>query len=501
MGISSLPRAFTKLVRPVMAFLRSFGLRLLIFIDDILVMGESYQSTACDVQDVLTLLTWLGFVISTKEQVKLVPGQRQVWCGALICSLTMRFMLPQSKVGKLQRTCRQAISKTQRRVPLTLRAWASVLGVCRSTSFAVLPANLWSQPLRRFIAPFVRPGKHHPCWNQKLPFPPAEVLMGLQRFAGSELLQFNGRPVVPSPPQVLMDSDASGFGGGGVMTEPLQLEARWHWLPSEAAHHINWKELATVQMLLQSFDLEVPGIVFHQVFQNRSDNTVACSYVSKMGGRVPFLSFTAEALWYYLLARGSELRMQFLPGLQNVDADQASRWRVSAQEYQLRPDLFRGLHQRWGPFEVDAFASRANAQLPQFWSRYPEPSAQAVDALQQRWDKCLYLAPPFGLLSRVLQEVRSQRVNDCTLLAPLWPTQSWWATLLSMAVDFSVLGRAQEIYVHPTKRMPMSLRGPHARSFLVVAWRLCGVSWQPRDSVSRLSSELFAASREARAIL
>ena len=34
---------------------------------------------------------------------------------------------------------------------------------CRSTAFAVLPANLWSQPIRRFIAPFTRPGKNHPC--------------------------------------------------------------------------------------------------------------------------------------------------------------------------------------------------------------------------------------------------------------------------------------------------------------------------------------------------
>jgi hypothetical protein len=34
-GISSLPRAFTKLLRPVIAFLRSFGIRLVIFIDDI----------------------------------------------------------------------------------------------------------------------------------------------------------------------------------------------------------------------------------------------------------------------------------------------------------------------------------------------------------------------------------------------------------------------------------------------------------------------------------
>ena len=55
-----------------------------------------------------------------------------------------------------------------------------------------------------------------------------------------------------------------------------------------------------------------------QFFRNNTDNTVAMSYVNKMGGRVPYLSFVVEALWEYLLERGSQIRMDFLPGVQNV---------------------------------------------------------------------------------------------------------------------------------------------------------------------------------------
>ena len=49
-GVSSLPRAFTKLLRPVIAFLRSFGIRLVIFLDDILVASESSfpVNSACE---------------------------------------------------------------------------------------------------------------------------------------------------------------------------------------------------------------------------------------------------------------------------------------------------------------------------------------------------------------------------------------------------------------------------------------------------------------------
>ena len=62
------------------------------------------------------------------------------------------------KFKGLQKTCSQALKRVQAQQPLTLRKWASVLGTIRSTEVAVMPAMLWSQPLRRWITPFVRPG-------------------------------------------------------------------------------------------------------------------------------------------------------------------------------------------------------------------------------------------------------------------------------------------------------------------------------------------------------
>ena len=88
-----MPRSLTKILRPICGFLRSFGLRLVIFMDDLLVMNGSFAACAQDTQDVIIILTWLGFVISTKEQVQLVPNQVALWCGVEISSLTMTFAL------------------------------------------------------------------------------------------------------------------------------------------------------------------------------------------------------------------------------------------------------------------------------------------------------------------------------------------------------------------------------------------------------------------------
>ena len=42
-GLSSAPRVFTKLLKPVMALLRRQGIRTIIFLDDLLVMGQSKE--------------------------------------------------------------------------------------------------------------------------------------------------------------------------------------------------------------------------------------------------------------------------------------------------------------------------------------------------------------------------------------------------------------------------------------------------------------------------
>ena len=62
-------------------------------------------------------------------------------------------------------------------------------------------------------------------------------------------------------------------------------------------------------MGLQTLELEVPGIVLNSMIHGRCDNTVTASYVNRKGGRVPELCFVAEALWEWLISRGSEIKL------------------------------------------------------------------------------------------------------------------------------------------------------------------------------------------------
>lgn len=66
-GLSPAPRLFTKLLKPVIGALRRKGIRLVIYLDDIIFMNESREGVIADVSTAIDLLTSLGFLINWKN--------------------------------------------------------------------------------------------------------------------------------------------------------------------------------------------------------------------------------------------------------------------------------------------------------------------------------------------------------------------------------------------------------------------------------------------------
>jgi hypothetical protein len=96
--------------------------------------------------------------------------------------------------------------------------------------------------------------------------------------------------------------------------------------------------------------------------------------------------------------------------------------------------------------EIDLFASRLNAKLPKYVTRYPEQNAFAVDAFTISWNKCLYyMFPPFSLMSRILQKIEEDK-TETVIIAPLWTTQAWWPILTELINGpCYILPKSQEI--------------------------------------------------------
>ena len=102
------PLVFTKLMKPVIAWLRGQGVRMIIFLDDILVLAPTIDTLNQHARMTINLLETLGFLINYKKST-LVPTQRILFLGMLIDSSTMEFVLPTDKSENIQRECRNLL--------------------------------------------------------------------------------------------------------------------------------------------------------------------------------------------------------------------------------------------------------------------------------------------------------------------------------------------------------------------------------------------------------
>ena len=98
-GLSSAPRAFTKLFKPIASLLCSMGVQVVIYLDDILLLDQDPGELKIFNQ-VLELFQNLGFSIK-KEKCSSVPTQSIIFLGGLLNSTTMTISLPSEKVATI----------------------------------------------------------------------------------------------------------------------------------------------------------------------------------------------------------------------------------------------------------------------------------------------------------------------------------------------------------------------------------------------------------------
>ena len=217
--------------------------------------------------------------------------------------------------------------------------------------------------------------------------------------------------------------DASTKGWGAHMGDSQILGT---WTRTDCMLHINCLELKAVVSVLQHW---APVLQGHRVMI-ATDNSTVVSYINKQGGtHSPTLLRLTVELLLWLEAQNIIVRARHIPGCLNVIADHLSRPnRPILTEWSPHPEIVKRIFRLWGTPEVDMFATVLNSHLSRFMSSIPEPRALAVDALSQDWQgRSMYIFPPFSLLNKVIQNLRSTQVAEVILVAPWWPKQSWFS--------------------------------------------------------------------------
>ena len=461
-GYGLAPRVFTKIFKPVMAFFRFLGFRVTIFIDDILLVASSYEECLEHLSIIRRTLEALGFTVNVGKS-QLIPVTEIHYLGFIINSLSMNLQLPPEKLQKIILACSQLLAQDGP----SLRVVARVTGLIVSSLPAVNFLQLHYRSLELCKTQVLSSSSDY------------DSLLSLTSQARSDLhwvvdniSRFNGKSFKEPKIDVYIESDAS-LTGWGALCDGQSTNGRWS--PGELDYHINYLELLAGFHALQCFVSCRRSIHVRLAL----DNSTAVAYVNNMGGtKSPSLDSLSKSLWEWCIARDILVSAQHIPGKANVRADALSREISSNLEWSLDSKVFCGIVSQTFVPEVDLFASRLNAKTDRFISWHPEPGAMAVDAFSLHWAnmKC-YAFPPFSLLPRVLSKIRNDEAL-VLLIAPVWPTQSWYPLLLQLLINQPIrLPRLDNLLT-----LPHSLEQHPLRNKLdLAAWTLSGKLSQTRD--------------------
>jgi hypothetical protein len=395
------------------------AVKVLPYLDDFLFLFKDKEAAQAGSTWLQNLLFWLGFTPHDKK-CEWKPSTRIEHLGLIVDLERGVFEVPAKKLARLANMAtglRITAAKNCRLV--RKQELASFCGFAQSLRLAVSCAGLFLRSLYdacsavkgwRGTVRLHRQAMADLQWWSRIPVRHCEAPIQLK--AGT--------------PELYVDASMQGW--GAVMSGE---EARGYFTPEERSMMIAQLELRAVRYALLSFKEELRD----RCVLLREDNTVTESVIRNACSKSPVMMAEFRLLW----AVADELHISFkVVRVASADnaADAPSR-HIDGDDYKLCAEQFEAVNARFGPFDVDLFASSTNAQCGKFFSATRCPGTAGVNALLQCWSgmKC-YGNPPFGaeMMLQVVQKVRMEQV-DVVLVVPDWPGQAWFQELMFLPVE------------------------------------------------------------------
>ena len=272
-GLTTAPQVFTRLMAPISAILHCYGIRMLRYLDDWLILAES-RATCIQARDrLLHLCEELGLQVNHGKS-SLVPSQNMTYLGMQILSVRFIAKPTETRVVNLLNIIEEFLSSPS--PPAAL--WRRVLGHLSSLTLLVMGGMLRMRSLQLRL---------RSKWNfrddyLRIPWDPLcqEDLLwwswAIQQREGVDL----SLPV----PDLSFYSDASDVGWGAIIGEQ---QVSGVWTPSQKQLSINFREMMAVQNGLLRFSQSLRGktiAVLRQCHDSRLSQAIGRHKVS---GPVP----------------------------------------------------------------------------------------------------------------------------------------------------------------------------------------------------------------------
>lgn len=442
-GLNIAPYIFTKVIRPVLTYLRKQNIICTAYLDDFLVIGKTRKECQKHIYIVKNILTNLGFTLNL-EKSELVPKQNIIFLGFQINSYEMSFSLPKKRkdsiVGKLQ------ILKNKQRC--CIRDFARLIGTlvaaCPAVKYGWFHIKLFEHEKFKALS------SNHNNYSKKFVIPnylQSEFNWWIQHIPNSK------QTIIKKPFLLEIFSDASKTGwGGNCGTE----KTNGFWEENEKKYHINYLELLAAYNALRSFAKEIKnGNILLRI-----DNTTAIACINKMGSvQYDTLNKISQKIWRWCEKRKNFVFASYISSSKNTVADSESRAKASRNEYQLSNISFQEIIKVFGRPNIDLFATYLNKKCTKFISWKPDPESFCVDAFTVPWNKeYFYAFPPFCLVSKVLEKIIQEKAVGIVIV-PDWPSQSWFPLFIKLLLEKPLkFSYKEDIILSPFRELDPLLR-------------------------------------------
>jgi hypothetical protein len=492
MGMNVSPRIYQKTMKVVVEQLRTQGIRCCVYMDDLLIIASSKEESNRMTQLAAQLITQAGFLIN-QEKSETIPTQTIRFLGVEIDTRTMIVRIPDDKLTKARNKLNKILLDLDEGRPVTVRTWASLIGTIGSLRDAIAETRMYLVHIQRDKQEFLdQLGWEAPMTISAQAW--EELMFWKQHLTD---LATKGRRFQFIPHDITLATDASELGYGAMIesgaplsAEDQDLEFQGQWSDKEADRHNNWRELRAAVLAIQHFSNKFNWR--QRKILVRTDNTVTLAYLNRLGGKIPHLNEELIALHKFCKARDLTLVAEYIPGIENVIADQLSREIPSEhREWSLPQDLFNQIQGHLPlPMTIDLFASEINRKTSIYLSLKPEPESNGVNAMSHHWgnrNDLLYANPPFTLIPKILQKIQIEAAR-VLLVTPVWPTAVWWPTLINLCMDLPIiLNCTMQSDLNPSK----------ANCWTCAAWTISGDTSE-RTSFRRTWQDCYSPQVQAR---
>ena len=423
-GLRCSPRVVTKILRPVMAFLRTaFAILISIYIDDMLLQAATPEEAYHNSKVTALVLMSLGWGLNWEKSC-FVPSQEVIHLGFVINTVSMTARCPPDKLERLQQRCKKAFDDGC----LTVHECEKLLGTMESV-----------RPVCPFVALHYRPIQRQFLYA-KYTLKRPKMVMKLSKkslfalkwwFARGGFASSCSTPLREPEPTLEIWTDSSSTQYGAYNDRGHFIQGEWDLLGAEKDLHISVLETRAARLAVESLTSPGDKVLLH------IDNISACAYIRKQGGTRSYsLSLESCLLWERAISKNVfVLTPQWIGTKENCVADFLSRHDIHHWEFSLDRKVFNTIVDNFQLMPtLDAFASRQTAMLPRYMSWFQDPLAVARNALSNTWDPVTYLFPPTPLLPKVIQKLKEERVR-AVLVVPQWPSALWWPLLVELLVE------------------------------------------------------------------